>query len=1103
MATRQTAQFDLQTLFNEHVLENDQIIKPRRILIRGRPGVGKTTLCKKIVHDFEKGLWANWNKLFDRVLWIPLRNLKVQERRKPGYSLRKLFCHEFFSQYDRDDLAGELSREVERNAERTLFLLDGLDEVSQDLRGDSSMSSFLSQLLKQPNVIITSRPCVTSPPDLHLDLENIGFHPEQVINYIRNITGQKAGDIQSFLQKNSLIQGLASIPMQLDALCYAWQEVNSAVPKTMTALYKIIVDKLWRKDVVRLEKVSDGDGSGCLPGEIRYRVEEVSTRLEYLAFSGLHRDKIDFTPDDRDEVVDQFPSLHFLLDKTLNRLSFLRTSDPSSSPEARNYHFLHLTFQDFFAASYFVRQWKAKDMLMVLSLGNGDGKGSIAPVEFLRKYKYSARHDNFWRFVAGLLDDKDGHAQAFINQVEEEPLDILGPTHQRMVMRCLSEICGSLPMRKGLEQRLSQWLLFERRFYESAWLAREAELPEQALETALFNESPDIRTAILDTQTDRAGTSSNMIERATILLSDGDVLVQEAAVKFFGRQSALPEVMLSSVIARLNAKESRVRTAAIEILESQPVLPDKAMKAIHKLCFDSEISTRAAAFKALSKRNAVPDDVLIDTVWDLIEKEVPEQRFRIRAAVHHTLINRHALSNEIFTALLGRLDAQDPILQRDAVYVLLKRSTLPHKVFIAILGRLDDPERGIQCDAIEILGRRDALPQEIFISMIKRLDNKDSHIQCAAIQVLSLRVDWPDETYRAITERLYYKDSYIRCAAIQVLGSRDGLSDKVVTTLVELVDVQSSTDSRTQNAAIEALGNQRALPDKALTVIAARLIDEKIQKSAADALGMRSNLPNDILEALSAHLYDEDPDMRIRAILALRWQSTLPTEALMSLTDQLLSVDEDIWNRASCALLALSSEVSLPIDVLWALLPLVNHDYGFVQFTAITALGNQDLAGEELQEFVTRVNRVSSKNLRLPIIAALRKQSVLPFSGLELLVGLLDDSDFRVRHAASEAAMRKNEVLCFSCQVHGIAGLYSTLLERSFKERISLCIEKDKLSIHLPDGVLEYPFEDEQPFGDDHLFKVEPLFKSVKRQIQRARRAEMPPISSVEIFSGI
>ena len=47
----------------------------------------------------------------------------------------------------------------------------------------------------------------------------------------------------------------------------------------------------------------------------------------------------------------------------------------------------------------------------------------------------------------------------------------LGPTNQRLVMHCLSEVT-ELPIRSNLEARLSQWLLFECDLTESSLLAR-------------------------------------------------------------------------------------------------------------------------------------------------------------------------------------------------------------------------------------------------------------------------------------------------------------------------------------------------------------------------------------------------------------------------------------------------------------------------------------------------------------------------------------------------------------------------------------------------------------------------------------------------------
>lgn len=172
-----SAHVDLAAIFNK---SDNQDKQPRRILIQGQAGVGKTTLCKKIVHDFTHGtetaLHKSWALLFDRLLWVPLRNLK----RKPAlvYTYEDLFYQEFFSRGGRGKdlrLTSELVREVaDTYGQRTLFLLDGLDEISYDLGNDSEMTIFLMNISNNPNVIIASCPNAHLPdsvakPDLNLE----------------------------------------------------------------------------------------------------------------------------------------------------------------------------------------------------------------------------------------------------------------------------------------------------------------------------------------------------------------------------------------------------------------------------------------------------------------------------------------------------------------------------------------------------------------------------------------------------------------------------------------------------------------------------------------------------------------------------------------------------------------------------------------------------------------------------------------------------------------------------------------------------------------------------------------------------------------------
>ena len=168
-------QVELPSLFDSHTDSTGKTVEPRGILIRGRAGVGKSTLCKKMVYEFAhySKPFPKWNELFDRVLWVPLRRLKAWQTSQ--YDLGGLFSREYFIREKpkiRKDLAEALWDDVGKK--RTLFILDGLDEIAQELGAKDQKSDFLESLLNQPNVVITSRPHMSLPRDVQSpDLEFI------------------------------------------------------------------------------------------------------------------------------------------------------------------------------------------------------------------------------------------------------------------------------------------------------------------------------------------------------------------------------------------------------------------------------------------------------------------------------------------------------------------------------------------------------------------------------------------------------------------------------------------------------------------------------------------------------------------------------------------------------------------------------------------------------------------------------------------------------------------------------------------------------------------------------------------------------------------
>ncbi|VTO83117.1 unnamed protein product, partial [Fusarium graminearum] len=535
-------QVRLADVFNERKEPDGNILLPRRVLVRGRAGVGKTTLCKKMVHDFIRN--KMWHETFDRVLWVPLRNLK--QRAGLGYDLRTLFDHEFFrfsGEHKKSD-GTRFARELYKTLTlgRTLFILDGWDEVAGTSK-DDDMFAFLYELLSQPNVIITSRPSATLPHgiDVDLELETIGFSPAQVDEYIEKTHGENVDELKAFLRSHELVRCLVRIPVQLDAFCYCWGDIGSdreKKPETMTTLYQAIQTSLCKKDAARLEKIKAESLTTASQSFIEKYVKDELRFLEHLAFAGLAADKIEFNLSDRNRVNED-SSLLLDLDKSLPCLSFLRTSDPSAKSAHQLYHFIHLTFQEYFAARYFVRHWteKREKREMQYTLFEKKSTRVVHPIDFLQKHKYDAGYDIMWRFVAGLLDDADEYQSArFFEEIEKEPADLLGPTHQRLVMHCLSE-ATSLPdeIRGSRERRLAEWVLFEIDYTGSSTLDKDSDVRYYAAE-AIGNQS-----ILSDT------TVATLME----LLKDEDSDIRSSAARAIGKQSILLDTTVAALVELL------------------------------------------------------------------------------------------------------------------------------------------------------------------------------------------------------------------------------------------------------------------------------------------------------------------------------------------------------------------------------------------------------------------------------------------------------------------------------------------------------------------------------------------------------------------------
>ncbi|KAL8388766.1 hypothetical protein RB599_010090 [Gaeumannomyces hyphopodioides] len=418
---------------------------PNRILIRGKAGMGKTTLAKKMLSNFIHRLSdaEPWRDRFDRILWIPLRELNNKDL---GVTRKKWLEHNIFRrQPDADLLAEACDRACNDSDGRTLFILDGLDEVDMLLREDP-VPHLMEDFLRSPNVIITSRPGTALDKGfgrIDLELEAAGFTPEQVNLYIEgraelielegslsenrklSLRQQMVKDTKNHIASSDLVDRLVTIPIQLEALCYSWKAEPGAlcggVAKvvTITRLYTSVAEKLWRKDAQRLHSKPLKEANEMLPSVLYRLMQPNVDQISCMAWLGFQASVSVF----RKAQLDWLSTYHHVLagekpywdQSLLNNTSFLRRG-PDNANMA--YHFAHLTYQEYFAAVYFVKHWIAGTELQCLQPGEAKGPSRfdksperMAPEDLLRQMAdwNKWRADNvFWRFVAGLLgDEKD------------------------------------------------------------------------------------------------------------------------------------------------------------------------------------------------------------------------------------------------------------------------------------------------------------------------------------------------------------------------------------------------------------------------------------------------------------------------------------------------------------------------------------------------------------------------------------------------------------------------------------------------------------------------------------------------------------------------
>ncbi|RGP70230.1 hypothetical protein FSPOR_4130 [Fusarium sporotrichioides] len=1073
---------DLPTIFGERA-GSDGNITPRRILIRGRAGVGKTTLCKKMVHDFlDRGMWKS---IFDRVLWIPLRNLKG--RQDSRYNLKSLFYDEFFSQIsDGEKLADQLWEVVDS---RTLFVLDGMDEVSQLIDSEGDMATFLAMLLRQPSVVITSRPSINLPPGVTVDLEleTIGFSQEQVQAYLKADPKYipRANEIETLLQRNWMLGSLVRIPIQLDALCFIWETIDpDKAPETMTGIYSEIVYKLWTKDIDRLQSQTYKWYAQPLPGEIEIKAKNEIAFLECLAFSGLCNDTIDFSHEDRSKAFQYLAkenpeyALNPTIDDVLPRLSFMRSSNSTRPHMPQKFHFIHLTYQEYFAARWFKRHWVTYQPLSIFHL---DGFERKSADDFVRQHKYTARFNNMWRFVSGLcdLEPHDGRTVGdLFDLFGNEPIDLLGVTHHRLLMHCVAEVVKSVSLRMSIERRLSMWLQFECNLLDEPKLLCETEFPAGAIDTAFRTGSDRTKKMIVSAFKGRRITTQGVLE----LLVQG-LKTPRASPELYhvifdalgSRCEPFSTVVVEAVMSHMYSSDLAVAHQASYALGVQRTIPQPFKDRLLSQLLSHDQNRREQAARALRGQLQIPQTILS---WlDNGSKSVKMEGLR----AFKRWKDPPAYFSQAVVRLVGGENAKD--VRKAALESTLHHDNLPDNVLRQIAAQLQDSDRGIRATAFKTLSYRERLPYDVLRAFVVFL-SEDKNFDVYSHEYYTFRlvaqpsepVTWA-EILKAPVARFGHTGATLVKGAVDVFGMLPPfIADKSVKRLmwsqsddksgaVEMLAfrfLKYSQDEPWPCAFLSFIEEQVSIPVAYYSSLASLALPEgfKLYQSALKAnlmqhcfptlslsalrtLMKRPELPAHILNAVKSKLRDPDNDIRWAAARVLKSQKASCPEILLELVRTL--GDQDC-RTAEIAKNVLCSQSKLEDEILVAMVNAAKRNTK-VRSDVVLILKRYSPLDRKFQEDVVSLIEDESETIRRDALDILGCDTSLREDILLKVATMIGDEEISVKFAACNALKRQ---LVLTDTILKAPGLYHLWFKSSFEGDVYCYVHDGVIYLNMP-----------------------------------------------------
>ena len=329
----------------------------RVVLVEGAPGVGKSTFAWEYCRRWARGEIGQHYQL---VLLLTLRDPRMSRART---------LSDLIPNPSADMHQAAVKHLESSHGWNTLIILEGFDELPDACRSEESVFLRLisGELLPSATVMVTSRPWATETIiknySLFQHIEILGFTSEQIVSHIRSVLPEdESKDLETYISNHPQIRGCMYIPLNTVIVLSVFKERQASMPTTLTELYTAVVQTLlvrYLEGHADLEKCSkciihkDLFKSLSIPhNTCTCIVKRNFLELCQLAYKGIigKADESDLPSKGRGQVQLIFEESD--LPEDFDNLGFMDsvTELYVTRGAVSSYNFLHLTFQEFFAA---------------------------------------------------------------------------------------------------------------------------------------------------------------------------------------------------------------------------------------------------------------------------------------------------------------------------------------------------------------------------------------------------------------------------------------------------------------------------------------------------------------------------------------------------------------------------------------------------------------------------------------------------------------------------------------------------------------------------------------------------------------------------------